>query len=49
MIFKACENLLLAVKYNIIDKEHQGYSHGIVPGLIWKSSKSSVFSPHIKW
>ena len=43
VIFKTCENLWPAVEYNFTDKEHQGHSHDIVPGLIWKFTKSSVF------
>ncbi len=43
VIFKTCENLWPALEYNYTDKEHKGHSHDIVPGLIWKFSKSGAF------
>jgi hypothetical protein len=32
-----------AVEYNYLDKEHQGHSHDLVPGFIWKFAKGWSF------
>jgi len=36
LIVKSSPNFWPAVEYNYLDKEHQGYSHDVVPGIIWK-------------
>lgn len=36
VLLKSYTKFWPAVEYNYLDKEHQGHSHDIVPGFIWK-------------
>lgn len=44
LIWKTNEKLYSAIEYNYTEKEHKGHSHDIVPGLMWKFTKTSTFS-----
>ncbi len=43
LILTPCSEFWPAVEYNYFQKEHQGHSHDLIPGFIWKFAKNCSF------